>query len=250
MSPPLPRTTLVRQFDTCRLVPSRFAAREDSVLTGIAEDDAHLADLFQLDNATNERLRGERGLLPGIGIDELVFGVPNASLINAAFTYAHPQGSRFNGPERGAWYCSFEAETALAEVAFHKSVEYQEIGRFDDSVTYETLLADFTSAFHDIRKDPRFARCLDPSSYVASQRLAARLMEKGSVGVIYPSARRRADQSRVLQAGGRRQRPPRRCVSPHLVGRSVAEDQARETCSEARDGATPPPVAPASPTLL
>ena len=160
------------------------------MLTGIAEDDAHLRDLFDLDNATNERLRGERGLLPGIGIGELVFGVPNASLINAAFTYAHPQGSRFNGPERGAWYCSYEMETALAEVAFHKSVEYQEIGRFDDSVTYETLHADFTSEFHDIRKDSRFARCLDPSSYVASQRLAARLMEKGSVGVIYPSARR------------------------------------------------------------
>lgn len=191
MSPPLPRTTLVRQFDTCRLIPSRFAAREDSVLTGIAEDTAHLADLFQLDNATNERLRGERGLAAGIGIDELVFGVPNASLINAAYTYAHPQGRRFNGPERGAWYCSFEAETALAEVAFHKSVEYQEIGRFEDTVTYETLLADFTSAFHDIRRDARFASCLEPSSYVASQRLAARLMEKGSIGVIYPSARRR-----------------------------------------------------------
>jgi hypothetical protein len=186
----LPRTTPLRQFDTHRLLPSRFAMREDSVLTGIAEDDAHLADLFELDNATNERLRGERGLLPGIGVDELVFGVPNASLINAAFTYAHPQGSRFNGPDRGAWYCSFDADTALAEVVFHKSVEYQEIGYFHDSVTYEALLADFTNEFHDIRKDKRLKACIDPSSYVASQRLAIRLMDKGSVGVIYPSARR------------------------------------------------------------
>ena len=171
-------------------MPSRFAVREDSVLIGIADDDAHLADLFELDNATNERLRAERGFTPGIGIDELVFGVPNAILINAAFTYAHPQGSRFNGPERGAWYCSFEIETALAEVSFHKSVEYQEIGRFDDSVTYETLLADFTGAFHDIRRDRRFLRCLDPATYMASQRLAERLIENGSVGVVYPSARR------------------------------------------------------------
>src|SRR5581483_10485010 len=105
-------------------------------------------------------------------------------------TYAHPQGSRFNGPARGAWYCSFELETALAEVAFHKSVEYQEIGRFDDSVAYETLLADFTGEFHDIRRDARFAKCLDAASYVASQRLAERLMQVGSIGVIYPSARR------------------------------------------------------------
>jgi RES domain-containing protein len=180
----------MRQFDTCRLLPSRFAFREDSVLTGIAEDDAHLADLFELDNATNERLRAERGLLPGIGVEELVFGVPNASLINAAFTYAHPQGSRFNGPDRGAWYCSFEVETALAEVSFHKSVEYHEIGYFHDSVTYQTLLADFTNEFHDIRKDARFESCINPASYVASQRLAARLMEKGSIGIVYPSARR------------------------------------------------------------
>jgi hypothetical protein len=185
-----PRTTLLRQFDTVRLIPSRFAGTEDSVLAGIAEDDAHLAELFDLDNATNERLRGERGLLPGIGIDELVFGVPNFRIVNAAFTYARPEGSRFNGPDRGAWYCSFEVETALAEVAFHKSVEYQEIGRFDDSVTYEAMLADFTAGFHDLRRDARFAACLDPRRYVASQRLADRLRDEGSLGVIYPSVRR------------------------------------------------------------
>jgi RES domain-containing protein len=189
VSAPLPKTTLLRQFDTCRLIPSRFAPREDSVLAGIAEDDGHLADLFDLDNATNERLRGERGLLPGIGVDELVFGVPNFRIVNAAFTYARPEGARFNGPDRGAWYCSFDAETALVEVAFHKSVEYQEIGRFDDSVTYEAMLADFSSEFHDVRGDARFASCLDSKRYVASQRLAARLLEAGSLGVIYPSVR-------------------------------------------------------------
>ena len=73
MTSALPRTTLVREFDTLRLIPSRFAAREDSVLADLAEDQATLGDLFDLDNATNERLRGERGLLPGIGMDELVF---------------------------------------------------------------------------------------------------------------------------------------------------------------------------------
>ena len=190
MSSPLPRTTRLRQFDTYRLIPSRFAALEKPVLTAIAEDEAHLADLFDLDSATNERLRGERGLLPGIGMDELVFGVPHFRIINAAFTFARPEGSRFNGPDRGAWYCSFEIETAIAEVSFHKTVEYQEIGRFDDSVSYEALLADFTNEFHDLRKDSRFGSCLDPRSYVASQRLAARLLETGSVGVICPSVRR------------------------------------------------------------
>ncbi len=77
MSSALPRTTLVRRYDTIRLLPSRFAPREDSVLAELADDDAHLADLFELDNATNERLRAEHALAPGIGVDELVFGVPN-----------------------------------------------------------------------------------------------------------------------------------------------------------------------------
>jgi RES domain-containing protein len=184
-----PHLTLLRQFDTVRLIPSRFADAEDSVLAPLAESDAVLRDLFDLDNATNDRLRGESGQLPGIGMDELVFGVPNFRMINAAYTYARPEGSRFNDGERGAWYCAFELATALAEVSFHKTVEYQEIKRFDDSVSYQTLLADFTAAFHDLRGNEAYEDCLAANSYVASQRLAAELLESGSMGIIYPSVR-------------------------------------------------------------
>jgi RES domain-containing protein len=186
----IPRLTALRQFDTCRLIPSRFADIEDSVLAPLADDDGMLRDLFDLDNATNDRLRGESGLLPGIGVDELVFGVPNFRIINAAYTYARPEGSRFNDGDRGAWYCAFEVETALAEVAFHKAVEYQEIGRFDDSVSYQALLADFSASFHDLRGADTWRDCLAAGSYVASQALAAELLEAGSMGVIYPSVRR------------------------------------------------------------
>jgi hypothetical protein len=188
--PVIPKLTTLRQFDTCRLIPSRFADLEDSVLSPLAEDAGMLRDLFDLDNATNERLRGEYGGLPGIGVDELVFGVPNFRIINAAYTYPRPEGSRFNDSERGAWYCAFEAETALAEITFHKTVEYQEIGRFDDSVTYQALLADFTSIFHDIRGVESFEKYLDPESYIDSQTLAGELLDQGSMGIIYPSVRR------------------------------------------------------------
>lgn len=186
---PEPGLTQLRQFDTVRLIPSRFADAEDSVLAPLAENDAVLRDLFDLDNATNDRLRGESGLLPGIGMDELVFGVPNFRIINAAYTYARPEGSRFNDSERGAWYCAFDAGTALAEVSFHKTVEYQEIGRFDDSVSYQALLADFTAVFHDIRSGEEWSDYLDAASYIASQRLAAGLLDAGSMGIIYPSVR-------------------------------------------------------------
>ncbi|MCC6072419.1 RES family NAD+ phosphorylase [Massilia sp. GCM10020059] len=184
-----PKLAQLRQFDTCRLIPSRFADVEDSVLGPLADSNDELRDLFDLDNATNERLRGEYGGLPGIGVDELVFGVPNFRIINAAYTYPRPEGSRFNDGERGAWYCAFDAATALAEITFHKTVEYQEIDRFDDSVTYQVMLADFTSTFHDLRGEKGFEKVLDPSSYIDSQKLAARLLDAGSMGVIYPSVR-------------------------------------------------------------
>ena len=187
--PLLHKLTQLRQNDTCRLIPSRFADVEDSVLAPLAEDDGILRDLFDLDNATNERLRGESGQLAGIGMDELVFGVPNFRIINAAYTYARPEGSRFNDSERGAWYCAFAAETALAEVIFHKTVEYHEINRFDDSVSYQSLLADFSAGFHDLRGVAAHQACLDPDSYIASQALANRLLDGGSMGIIYPSVR-------------------------------------------------------------
>ena len=186
----IPPLTTLRQFDTCRLLPSRFADLEDSVLSPLADSDDHLRDLFDLDNATNARLRTQNGGSAGINVDELVFGVPNFRIVNAAFTYAHPQGSRFNDGRRGAWYCAFDVETALAEVSFHKAVEYAEINRFDDSVQYQCMLADFTATFHDLRGQPRYDACLSPASYIESQTLAERLLDGGSLGIIYPSVRR------------------------------------------------------------
>lgn len=185
----LPPVSTIRQFDTVRLIPSRFAQSSDSVLNGIADDAGHLNDLFDLDNATNSRLAAEFGRTAGIGVDELVFGIPNFRIINAAFTYAHPLGSRFNNGERGAWYCAFDLETALAEVIFHKTVEYVEIDRFDDTVVYQGFLADFNAGFHDLRRSRIHKHCLDPASYLGSQALAQQLLGAGSLGVLFPSAR-------------------------------------------------------------
>jgi hypothetical protein len=186
----LPRTSLVRQFDTHRLIPSKYSNGGDSVLTRIADDDAHLRDLFDLDNATNDRLLAENDLLPGIGIHELVFGIPYYRIINAAFCHAHPLGSRFNGPERGAWYAGFDLKTSQAEIIFHKSVELAEVAWTEESLTYDDYLADFSATFHDVRDDKSFAKCLAPDSYVASQALAEALLAADALGVVYPSVRR------------------------------------------------------------
>jgi RES domain-containing protein len=186
----LPPRRLVRRFDTHRLIPSKYSAGGASVLARIADDDAHLQDIFDLDNATNDRLKAESNLLPGIGVDELVFGVPCCRIVNAAFCHAQPLGSRFNGPDRGAWYAAFELPTAQAEVAFHKGVELAEVGWTGESVTYDDYLADFSAELHDLRAAANFKRCLDPESYVASQQLAEQLLAEGSLGLVYPSVRR------------------------------------------------------------
>jgi RES domain-containing protein len=135
-------------------------------------------------------LAGEQQMLPGIGLEELVFGVPCAAVVNAAFCHANPIGTRFSGPDRGAWYAAFELATSQAEVGFHKSVQLAEISRFEDSVTYDDYLADFSADFHDLRRARAYRSCLDPESYVEGQTLGERLLEAGSLGVVYPSVRR------------------------------------------------------------
>jgi RES domain-containing protein len=184
-----PPLTDLRQLDTVRLIPSRYSIPDESVLTRLARDDATLAVIFDLDNATNDRLAAQANLLPGIGIDELLFGVPHYRIINAAFCHAHPLGSRFNGPDRGAWYAGFNIDTSLAEVIFHKTVALAEVDWFYDDMSYDAYHADLASEFHDLRDQPQHADCLSPDSYVASQALADRLLNTGSAGIIYPSVR-------------------------------------------------------------
>jgi len=184
----LPQVSRLLQDDTHRLIPS--ACDEETVLKRLTTDSDELAALFELEGATNERLQGEAGLLPGITVRELVFGLSYSHIVNAAFTHAKPFGSRFNGPERGAWYAGFSLETAGIEVVFHKSEELREINwQEKETFLYADFLADFRGQFHDIRGDSRFANCLNPDSYAASQKLAGELLDKGSAGIVYPSVR-------------------------------------------------------------
>ena len=185
-----PEVSELRQDDTHRLIPARYTDRDETVLTRLSDDPGELQALFELEGATNDRLLGEAGLLPGISVHELVFGIPYALIINAAFTHANPLGSRFNGSTRGAWYAGFQRATSEQEVAYHKGKELQEVHWEEpESFSYVDFLADFRGEFHDIRGDKRFVDCLDKNSYRASQRLAGELLDEGSAGVVYPSVR-------------------------------------------------------------
>jgi RES domain-containing protein len=185
-----------------RLIPARFS-EGGTVLEDIATDDVMLADIMLLDGATNDRLQGEQHGSSGIGQFELVYAIPNAHIIRAAFLHTSHFGSRFNDATRGAWYAASELETSIAEVAYHKARRLAEIVVPElpqqmpdrEATEYDDWLADFHAAFHALEPLDAYAELLQPEPipecYAAPQRLARRLLEQGSNGLIYPSVRRK-----------------------------------------------------------
>jgi hypothetical protein len=176
---------------THRFIPTKFSRA--SVLESLPLPSSVLADLSELDAATNERTIAERGGSPGIGPGELLYGVPEAHIVNAAFTHPGPYGGRFHGPLRGAWYAGLEMETSIAEVSFHKS-RFLQNARItgEHAFDYVDFLADFSGMFHQPGASERDA-CLQPGPipqcYAASQALAHKLLYEGSNGIVYPSVR-------------------------------------------------------------
>jgi RES domain-containing protein len=162
-----------------------------------------LEHVILLDGATNDRILGEQQGLTGISTYELLYGIPNAHIVNAAFTHTNDAGSRFNDQTRGAWYAADELKTSLAEVTYHKARRLAEIvvpelpGTKPDveCSLYDDWLADFRAAFHVLEPPDNFSDCLQPEPvpqcYTASQQLARRLLDMQSNGIIYPSVRRR-----------------------------------------------------------
>lgn len=184
-----------------RLIPSLYS-RDETVLSEIAGNDAMLEDVVLLDGVTNDRIQGEQRGLAGIGIHELVYGIPNAHIVNAAFTHSSASGGRFNDSARGAWYAADELNTSMAEVAYHKARRLAEMvvpelpGQRPDLeiTTYDDWRADFRAEFHVLRPREKFAEYLQPepvpACYAKSQALAKALLNDASNGVVYESVRR------------------------------------------------------------
>ena len=191
-----------------RLIPSLYS-QGGTVLAEIADDEDMLHDIILLEGATNDRVQGEQNGLSGISTYELVFGIPHARIVNAAFTHTRDEGARFNDQTRGAWYAAEELETSIAEVTYHKARRLSDIvvpelpdGRPDrEASTYDDWLADFRAAFHVLSPPEQFSECLlaepVPQCYVAPQQMARQLLNQRSNGIVYPSVRRRGSQCLV-----------------------------------------------------
>lgn len=186
-----PRADIARR-NTIRLIST--GRLKEPVLSSLARNHGELEDLTALEGATSGRLQAQEGGLPDLDPRELVFGRPGYTFINAAFAYTRPGGNRFNDDARGAWYCAFDAETALGEVAFHLTRELAAVDRFENVTDYAELVADFVGSFHDLR-GAEFSKVpvLDPDTavaYPAGQVLAKHLRkQEAAIGLVYPSVR-------------------------------------------------------------
>jgi RES domain len=185
-------TIEIAQPGTVRLVHSERL--KPAVLERLVPHANLLMTLTELEGVTSDRWAEEAPGIAEFDPREMVFNVPHANIINAAFAYSRVTGNRFNGPRRGAWYCAFGVETAIAEIGFHLTRELDYIGRYDNVGDYAELLADFIGRYHDLRTVKPFPPCLHPDptiGYPVGQELAAALMREGSPGLIYPSVRYR-----------------------------------------------------------
>ena len=195
-----PQTRPVHWADAHRLIPSHFSDG-GTVLAPLAGSDRELEDLILLDAATNDRIRGEQFGSLGISQHELVYGIPHAHIVNAAFLYPGPFGSRFNDHTRGAWYAADLQEASIAEVAYHKSRNLSDVmdpegpkeRPAQDISTYDDWLATFQAEFYALDPPADFADYLQPepvpACYAVSQALARRLLSQNANGVLYPSIR-------------------------------------------------------------
>jgi len=183
MNPP---ESEISQPFTLRLIPSAYF--EPPILRPLVDTDDEVSVLQAIERKTSKRLSQRR-----INPEVEDWG---SSCVEAAFAYRKEGGNRFNDYHHGAWYAAFDEQTAISEVAFHKTRELGFIKdpdrRFRDEKFYNGLQASFIGRFHDVREiDPRpdYLEADIDLAYPAGQKLASELLGVGSRGLIYPSAR-------------------------------------------------------------
>jgi hypothetical protein len=171
-----------------RLIPSRFPPI--SAFENVASA-ADLEAVMELEGWTNDRLVAER--LARLPRDQWVYGAPNASIVMASFLHAAPAGSRFSGPDLGAWYAAAALTTAIAEVAHHLRREAVARGSTEQRRTFRYYTCRLLgSDYRDIRGQQHGRADLYSSgSYSASQPFGEEVRASGRSGIIYDSLRHR-----------------------------------------------------------
>lgn len=165
-----------------RLIPSRFPPVAAFETVAHADD---LPAVMELEGWTNDRLVAHR--LKRLPKRDWVFGRPNASVVMAAFLHGAPSGSRFAGPDLGAWYAATREETALLEVLNALRREVVASALAHKTETYRGYRATLTGTFVDVRGAGLPLH--DPNSYAVSQVFGEAVRAGRASGIVYDSVR-------------------------------------------------------------
>jgi hypothetical protein len=181
-----------------RLIPSQFPpiGLFDTVATA-----ADLAAVMELVGWTNDRLVADR--IARLPQAEWVYGVPNASIVMAAFLHVAPGGMRFNSPELGAWYAADELRTAAAEVGHHLRRETVARSQAAMTRTYRAYATTLSGNYLDIRgQQATRPEVYASDRYDAAQTLGEQVRASGGAGLLYDSLRRRTGSNVVAHRPG------------------------------------------------
>lgn len=180
---------------THRLIASRYPAV--GIFDDLTADKDELAVAFLLESATNDRLAILSRRLPLLPGDEIVQG-PGATMVMAAFLHADESGGRFTDRRLGAWYASFDVDTAIAETVYHSTRRLRfSDGAFPSSIRMRELVAGIDCELIDIRgRRKARADLYDLEDYRAGQAFGTGLRwpasGTGENGIVYDSVRRAA----------------------------------------------------------
>ena len=161
---------------------------------------------------------------------KMVYGVPNANFINAAFAYAKPGELEpvSSGMHRGAWYAGLKLETSIAEVSFHMTEFLSRTGVYHAVVDYSEMFASFVGNFLDLRGHAEHP-CLSPDkdvTYPMGNAMAEAARTEGLAGIVYPSVRHAGGTMPRCSCPARCSgRHPRRCAPLQLERHPNADDR-------------------------
>jgi hypothetical protein len=178
---------------THRLIASRYPPV--GVFDDLAAGKEELAMAFLLESATNDRLAVLSRRLPLLPESEIVQG-PGATMVMAAFLHADETGGRFTDGRLGAWYASFDVDTAIAETVYHSTRRLRlSDGAFPSNIQMRELVAGIDCDLIEIRGQQKDRPALyRKDDYRASQAFGVGLRwpatGAGENGIVYDSVRR------------------------------------------------------------
>jgi hypothetical protein len=169
---------------THRLIPSRFPPVDTFERVSGADD---LEAVLELEGWTNDRLVAAR--LKRLPRAEWVYGRANASVVMAAFLHGAPQGTRFAGPELGAWYAATDILTAATEVAngIRREIALSALQQKTEELREYT--ARLSGSFVDIRGARADLHDPDPALYPVTQIFGRSVRSTPNAGIVYDSVR-------------------------------------------------------------